>query len=221
MGRIPRPVLRNGRPRASISPAIPWPSTRTGCASSSPTLIGELDDGTGLRQGRPSGRHHRPLKPLKTKKDERMATFVLEDLTGKIEVVAFPECFGKYGQYLREGQLVWIKGKYMGEEENRRISLSQAMPLAEAFEKQAKRVVVRIFLPGLEEATLGRAQGDPRRLRGQVPRRLRARDAPLLPARGPERRGPEGHAVGGPAQEDRSPARRELRVRGLLRPSAN
>jgi len=94
------------------------------------------------------------FKPLKTKKDERMATFVLEDLTGRIEVVAFPDCFAKYGTYLREGQLVWIKGKYMGEEDNRRISLSQAMPLAEAFEKQAKRVVVRIFLPGLEEATL-------------------------------------------------------------------
>lgn len=94
------------------------------------------------------------FKPLKTKKDDRMATFVLEDLTGRIEVVAFPDCFSRFGQYLRDGQLVWIKGKYMGEEENRRISLSQAMPLAEAFEKQAKRVVVRIFLPGLEEATL-------------------------------------------------------------------
>ncbi len=94
------------------------------------------------------------LKQLKTKKDERMATFVLEDLTGKIEVVAFPECYAKHGSYLREGSLVWVKGKYMGEEDNRRISLSQAMPLAEAFEKQAKRVVVRIFLPGLEEATL-------------------------------------------------------------------
>jgi len=94
------------------------------------------------------------LKQLKTKKDERMATFVLEDLTGKIEVVAFPEAFGKSGAYLREGQLVWVKGKYMGDEDNRRISLTQAMPLAEAFEKQAKRVVVRIFLPGLEDATL-------------------------------------------------------------------
>ncbi len=94
------------------------------------------------------------LKPLKTKKDERMATFVLEDLTGKIEVVTFPDAFSKCGQYLREGQLVWIKGKYMGEEDNRRISLSAAMPLAEAFEKQAKRVVVRIFLPGLEESTI-------------------------------------------------------------------
>ena len=83
-----------------------------------------------------------------------MAAFVLEDLTGKIDVVSFPESFGRFGTYLREGQLVWIKGKYMGEEENRRISLSAAMPLAEAFEKQAKRVVVRIFLPGLEDATI-------------------------------------------------------------------
>jgi DNA polymerase-3 subunit alpha len=94
------------------------------------------------------------LKPLKTKKDERMATFVLEDLTGKIEVVSFPESFARSGAYLREGQLVWVKGKFMGEEDTRRISLTQAMPLVEAFEKQAKRVVVRIFLPGLEEATL-------------------------------------------------------------------
>ncbi|MBN2266028.1 MAG: DNA polymerase III subunit alpha, partial [Candidatus Aminicenantes bacterium] len=93
-------------------------------------------------------------KALKTRKDERMATFVLEDLSGKIEVVAFPDAFSKCGPYLREGQLVCIRGKYMGEEDNRRISLSQAMPLAEAFEKQAKRLVVRIFLPGLEEATL-------------------------------------------------------------------
>jgi len=94
------------------------------------------------------------LKPLKTKKDERMAAFVLEDLTGKIDVVAFPESFAKSGSYLREGQLVWIKGKFMGEEDNRRVSLTQALPLVEAFEKMAKRVVVRIFLPGLEEATL-------------------------------------------------------------------
>ncbi len=42
----------------------------------------------------------------------------------------------------------------MGEGESRRISLSQVMPLAEALEKMAKRVVVRLFLPGLEESVL-------------------------------------------------------------------
>ncbi len=94
------------------------------------------------------------LKPLKTKKEERMATFILEDMGGRIEVVAFPDCYKRYYEYLREGQLVLVKGRFMGEGESRRIHLAQIMPLAEAFEKQAKRMILRIFLPGLEETVL-------------------------------------------------------------------
>ena len=116
--------------------------------------LGELDDERDFDKEIRAAGIIAALKQLRTKKDERMAAFTLEDLTGKIEAVAFPECFGKFGAYLREGQLIWVKGKYMGEGDSRRISLSQAMPLVEAFEKQAKRVVVRIFLPGLEEAIL-------------------------------------------------------------------
>ncbi|KPJ70170.1 hypothetical protein AMJ44_00155 [candidate division WOR-1 bacterium DG_54_3] len=92
------------------------------------------------------------LKAIKTKRDERMATFVLEDLSGRIEVVAFPDSYKRYFDYLGEGQLVWIKGRFMGEGENRSIHLIQIMPLAEALQKQAKRVILRIFLPGLEES---------------------------------------------------------------------
>jgi DNA polymerase-3 subunit alpha len=116
--------------------------------------LGEIDDERDFDKEIRAAGIITALKPLKTKKDERMAAFTLEDLTGRIEAVAFPECYGKFGAYLREGQLIWVKGKYLGEGDSRRISLTQAMPLAEAFEKQAKRVVVRIFLPGLEEATL-------------------------------------------------------------------
>lgn len=119
-----------------------------------PRSLAELDDDKDFDKEIRAAGIVASLKQLRTKKDERMATFILEDLTGRIEVVAFPESYGKFGAYLREGQLVWLKGKYLGEGENRRISLSQAMPLVEAFEKQARRVVVRIFLPGLEEATL-------------------------------------------------------------------
>jgi DNA polymerase-3 subunit alpha len=94
------------------------------------------------------------LKPLKTKKDERMAAFVLEDMTGRIDIVAFPESYGRYHGSIREGLLVWVKGKFMGEGESRRISLNQALPLAEALEKMAKRMVIRLFLPGLEESVV-------------------------------------------------------------------
>ena len=92
------------------------------------------------------------LKPLKTKRDERMATFVLEDLSDRIEVVAFPDVYKKYYDHIREDVLVWIKGKFLGEGESRKIHLLQIMSLAEAFEKQAKKVVLRIFLPGIESS---------------------------------------------------------------------
>ncbi len=91
------------------------------------------------------------VKQLKTKKDERMATLQLEDLSGRIEVVVFPDSYQKNYEYLREDQLVWIKGKFLGEGESRRIHLLQIMPLGEAFQNQAKRVLLRIFLPGIEE----------------------------------------------------------------------
>lgn len=109
------------------------------------------------------------LKPLKTKKDERMATFLLEDMTGRIEVVAFPEAFSKAGTCLREGQLVWLRGKFMGEGESRRISLNALMLLTEALEKQAKRMVVRIFLPGLEDSVLAELRALMEKYEGRCP----------------------------------------------------
>jgi DNA polymerase-3 subunit alpha len=92
------------------------------------------------------------LKLIKTRKEERMATFILEDLSDRIEVVVFPDNYKKYYEFLREEQLVWVKGRFIGEGENRRIHLIQIMPLAEAFQEKASRVILRIFLPGLEES---------------------------------------------------------------------
>jgi DNA polymerase-3 subunit alpha len=94
------------------------------------------------------------MKSLKTRRDERFVTFILEDLSGRIDVVAFPECYKKYYESLREGNLVWVRGRFMGEGETRRISLVEIMPLAEAFQKQAKRVILRVFLPGLEKSVV-------------------------------------------------------------------
>jgi DNA polymerase-3 subunit alpha len=92
------------------------------------------------------------LESLKTKKDERMATFTLEDLSGRIEVVVFPDAFKKFYDMISEDQLVWVKGKFLGEGENRRIHLVQIMRLDDALQKQAKRMFLRIFLPGIEES---------------------------------------------------------------------
>jgi DNA polymerase-3 subunit alpha len=94
------------------------------------------------------------LKLLKTRKEERMATFFLEDLTGGIEVVAFPEAYGKNYESIRADQPVWVKGRFMGEGDNRRIMLVQIMPLAEALRALVKRIVIRVSVPGLENSTI-------------------------------------------------------------------
>jgi len=109
------------------------------------------------------------VKSLKTKKDERMATFILEDMSGRIEVVAFPESYKKYYDHLREDLLVWVKGKFLGEGESRRIHLLQIMPLEEALQKQAKRMILRIFLPGIEETVFEELKGMLDQNRGECP----------------------------------------------------
>ncbi len=109
------------------------------------------------------------IKPLKTKKDERFVTFQMEDLTGKIEVAAFPEAYNKYYEYIRADGRVWIKGRFQGEGENKRIVLAQLMPLDEAFRRQAKRVVVRVFVPGLEETVIEELQALLVKHRGDCP----------------------------------------------------
>ena len=70
------------------------------------------------------------------------------------EVLAFPEAFKKNYEHLHEDQLVWLKGKFMTDGDNRKVQLVHVMPLAEAFEKQARRAVVRVMLPGFDDAVL-------------------------------------------------------------------
>lgn len=94
------------------------------------------------------------MKQLKTRKDERMATFILEDLTGQTEVVVFPDAYQKNYEFLREDVLVWVKGKLAPNSDSPRLILSEIMLLEEALEKLARKVVIRLFLPGLEKVFL-------------------------------------------------------------------
>jgi len=92
------------------------------------------------------------VKFLKTKKEERMASFVLEDLTGLVDVTVFPEAYSKFNIYIKEGQLVWLKGKLSADSfEARKIIASQIMPLTEALEKLARKTIIRVHIETMEE----------------------------------------------------------------------
>jgi DNA polymerase-3 subunit alpha len=92
------------------------------------------------------------VKFLKTRKEERMASFVLEDLTGLVDVTVFPEAYNKFNIYIKEGHLVWLKGKLSADSfEARKIIASQIMPLPEALEKLARKTILRIPIETMEE----------------------------------------------------------------------
>jgi len=94
------------------------------------------------------------FKVTKTRKDERMAVFQLEDMTGRVEVVAYPETYKRFYEHLREGIMVWIRGRFLGEGESRKVSLAHILPLDEAQQRLAKKVILRVFTPGLEKGLL-------------------------------------------------------------------
>ncbi|MDI6845250.1 MAG: DNA polymerase III subunit alpha [Candidatus Saccharicenans sp.] len=110
------------------------------------------------------------VKLLKTKKEERMATFVLEDLTGQVDVTIFPDAYNKFNPWLKEGQLIWLKGRMSSDSfETRKIIVSQIMPLEEALEKLARKVVLKVPLEALDEESINRLRTVLEEFAGECP----------------------------------------------------
>jgi DNA polymerase-3 subunit alpha len=87
------------------------------------------------------------LRLIKTRKGDRMATFVLEDLEGGVEVLVFPETFKKVASRLAEDQVVLVKGKSEVQEEGKpRLLASELAPLDQAKLAEARYVTIRVPL---------------------------------------------------------------------------
>jgi DNA polymerase-3 subunit alpha len=57
------------------------------------------------------------LRPLKTKKGDRMAVFMLDDIAGSIEVVVFPETFAKHASLVEADAMLLVRGKLEKDDE--------------------------------------------------------------------------------------------------------
>lgn len=65
----------------------------------------------------------------------KMAVFILEDLQGQAEVVLFPDVLEKYGDYLIEDHIVFVKGNVDRRKEKPNIFADELIALEEAGEK--------------------------------------------------------------------------------------
>ena len=94
------------------------------------------------------------LRLIKTRKGERMASFVLEDLQGGVEALVFPETYKKVGARLSEDQIVLVKGRAEALDEGKaRLLVTEVMALDQARLSEARAVTIRVPMPSWHRGT--------------------------------------------------------------------
>jgi DNA polymerase-3 subunit alpha len=84
------------------------------------------------------------LRPLKTKKGDRMAVFMLDDIAGGIEVVVFPETFGKHGHVIVADAMLLVRGKFEKDDESARLVATEVQPIGMLTERTTREVVIHL-----------------------------------------------------------------------------
>ncbi len=87
------------------------------------------------------------FRGLKTKRGDPMCVFTLEDHQGSVEVVVFPEMYGKHRMLIENGALLLVRGKFERDEENSRFQCTDILPLALLKERLSRGVRIRLKAP--------------------------------------------------------------------------
>jgi DNA polymerase-3 subunit alpha len=87
------------------------------------------------------------LRPLKTRKGDRMAVFMLDDVAGNLEVVVFPETFGKHGSVIAPDAMLLVRGKFEKDDESARIVATELQPISLLQERTTKEVAIHLSVP--------------------------------------------------------------------------
>jgi DNA polymerase-3 subunit alpha len=109
------------------------------------------------------------LRPLKTRKGDRMCVFMLDDRDGGLEVVVFPEAFKGSGHLAENGAMLLVKGKFERDAESARLLAAELQPIERVREKLSTAVSITLHAPGHGRQTfeqlwdvLARHKGDRR-----------------------------------------------------------
>ncbi len=106
------------------------------------------------------------IKELITKKGDRMAFVTLEDLTGSVEIIVFPEVYTASMDLLKGEEALLVSGELDIGEEACKILATDVALLKDVKETSARRVHIRLTTPGLEEMKLRQLKGLIQRYRG-------------------------------------------------------
>jgi len=94
------------------------------------------------------------IKLLNTRKGDRMAFVTLEDLSGFVEMVVFPETYTEAAELLNSEEALLVKGTLDVGEDACKILVNEVLSLKDVQERLTRMVHFRLTTPGLEERQL-------------------------------------------------------------------
>ena len=106
------------------------------------------------------------MKELITKKGDRMAFITLEDLSGSVEVIVFPEVYSAAMEFIKGEDPLLVSGELDVGEEACKILATEISLLRDVKETLAKLVHIRLTTPGLDELQMRQLKGIVQRYRG-------------------------------------------------------
>jgi DNA polymerase-3 subunit alpha len=95
------------------------------------------------------------LRAMRSRKGDRWAILTLQDMTGVLELLAFPEAFARLENTLKSSGPLLIRGRVNVEEAGTRVSVQEAR-LLEQIADSSVRMRVRVDLGAMDEFTLDR-----------------------------------------------------------------
>jgi DNA polymerase-3 subunit alpha len=90
------------------------------------------------------------FRAKRTKKGDLMALFTLEDLTGAVETVVFPNSYPKFEPYMTADFPILVSGRFEAEDERScKVIASDLQPLSGIAERNAKTLRIRACISNL------------------------------------------------------------------------
>jgi len=88
------------------------------------------------------------LRKTATKKGDPMAFATLEDMSGSMELLVFPEAYARAGKHLADGAIVWVKGQVSARDtDDRKLVAEDVRPFEEA---RLKSLGFYVAFPGAD-----------------------------------------------------------------------
>ncbi|MCP4378476.1 MAG: DNA polymerase III subunit alpha, partial [bacterium] len=105
--------------------------------------LGRLDDATEGRNIN-AGCMIAAIKPITTRKGDKMAILTLEDLTGNCEAVVFPRTYQELIEHVVEDNIVFVNGSLDRRNERMQIIVESIVPIDQAIEKFTGQLLLRL-----------------------------------------------------------------------------